>query len=194
MIPNDHRRKILIESIRQGDSSAFSEIYNYYFSNVYSFSYKFLKSKELAQECTQITFIKVWEKREQLNCELSFKSYLYTICKNSILKTIEKMARENKFKERIMHEYKALSKEENSNMAEMEQVAQQALEQLPPQRQLIFKLCKVEGQTYQEVALNLGISTGTVRDHMFKAAKSIRRYLSLHRILIGYIVSCIQLF
>ena len=180
--------KILIENIRKGDSHAFNEIYSHYFSNVYCFSYKFLKSKELAQECTQLTFIKIWEGRNHLNTDLSFKSYLFTICKNCILKTIEKTTRENKFKEIIMREYRKDSTEEKSDGEDMEKVAQQALEQLPPQRQLIFKLCKIEGLSYKEVAMNLGISDGTVRDHMFKAVKSIRRYLSFHRILTGYLL------
>jgi RNA polymerase sigma-70 factor (family 1) len=184
MTLTDHGKKILIEKIRGGDSDSFNEMYSHYFTNVYSFSYKFLKSKELAQECTQITFIKVWERRDQLNSDLNFKSYLFTICKNCILKTIEKAARENKLKEMVLREIRT-DREENSNTSDLEKVAQQALEQLPPQRQIIFKLCKIEGQSYKQVALNLGISDGTVRDHMFKAIKAIRRYLLLHRILMG---------
>ena len=180
----DDGKKVLIENIRRGDSDSFNEMYNLYFTNVYSFSYKFLKSKELAQDCTQLTFIKIWEKRDQLNRDLNFKSYLFTICKNCILKTVEKAARENKLKEMVIRELKKDS-EASSDTDELEKVAQQALAQLPPQRQIIFKLCKIEGQSYKEVALNLGISDGTVRDHMFKAVKAIRRYLSIHRVLMG---------
>lgn len=186
MTLTDHGKKILIENIRKGDPDSFNEMYSHYFTNVYSFSYKFLKSKELAQDCTQATFIKVWERREQLNSDLNLKSYLFTICKNCILKTIEKAARENKLKEMILRESR--DNEEISNTDDLEKVAQLALEQLPPQRQIVFKLCKIEGQSYREVALNLGISCGTVRDHMFKALKAIRKYLLLHRILIDLLV------
>jgi RNA polymerase sigma-70 factor (family 1) len=180
----DDGKKVLIENIRRGDSDSFNEMYSHYFTNVYSFSYKFLKSKELAQDCTQLTFMKIWERRDQLNRDLNFKSYLFTICKNCILKTVEKAAREDKLKEMVMRELNK-DREESSSTDELEKVAQQALEQLPPQRQIIFKLCKIEGRSYKEVALNLGISDGTVRDHMFKAVKAIRRYLSLHRVLMG---------
>lgn len=187
-----HRKKFLIESIRNGDSECFNEMYSHYFANVYSFSYKFLKSKELAQECTQTTFITIWEKRAQLDSEQNFKSYLFTICKNSILKTIERMARENRFKEMILRE-SSNDTSEGFNNDDMENLAKKALEQLPPQRQVVFKSCKVEGQSYEEVALNLGISRGTVRDHMFKAAKAIRKFLLIHRVLAG-IVCCHFLF
>src|SRR5688572_19488739 len=136
MTSDDHRIKKLIESLQKGDACAFSEIYSSHFSAVYCFSYKFLKSKELAEECTQLTFIKIWEGRDTLNSNLNFKGYLFTICKNCILKTIEKIARENKFKEVMMREYRFASLEANSNAEDLEKVAQLALEQLPPQRQL----------------------------------------------------------
>lgn len=187
-----HRKKFLIESIRNGDSECFNEMYSHYFANVYSFSYKFLKSKELAQECTQTTFITIWEKRAQLDSEQNFKSYLFTICKNCILKTIQRLARENRFKETILRESFNDTNEPSVN-DDMVELARKAVEQLPPQRQVVFRLCKVEGQSYEEVALNLGISRGTVRDHMFKAVKAIRKYLSVHRILTG-IICCYLLF
>ena len=89
-------------------------------------------------------------RRDHLNSDLNFKSYLFTICKNCILKTIEKAARENKLKEMIMRELKKTG-QENSNTDDLEKVAQQALEQLPPQRQIIFKLCKIEGQAIKKL-------------------------------------------
>ena len=183
---SDNRKKFLIDSIRNGDSECFNEMYNHYFANVYSFSYKFLKSKELAQECTQTTFITIWEKRGLLDSEQNFKSYLFTICKNCILKTIEKMARENRFKEMILRQPSHDTNQDSDN-DDMENLATKALEQLPPQRQVVFRLCKVEGHSYEEVAVALGISRGTVRDHMFKAAKAIKKYLLDKRILIGLI-------
>jgi len=44
-----------------------------------------------------------------------------------------------------------------------------AIEQLPPKRKLIFRLCKVEGKSYEEVGLQLGISPSTISDHIVKA-------------------------
>src|SRR5688500_18137410 len=140
----DDGKKVLIENIRRGDSDSFNEMYSHYFTNVYSFSYKFLKSKELAQDCTQLTFMTIWERRDQLNRDLTFKSHLFTIGKNCILKTVEKAAREDKLKEMVMRELNK-DRDESSSTDELEKVAQQALEQLPPQRQIIFKLCKIEG-------------------------------------------------
>lgn len=183
MALSESRMKVLVDNIRNNDSSSFSELYTVCFPGVYRFCYKFLKSKELAQECTQLTFIKIWELRNQLNSELNFKSYLFTISKNAVLKTIEKAAREQSLKQSVLASYESDSDFDMNDSLSMETLARKAFEQLPPQRQVVFQLVKVDGHSYAETALTLGISTGTVRDHLFKASKSIRKFLSVHRIL-----------
>ena len=53
----------------------------------------------------------------------------------------------------------------------------QAIELLPPKRKLVFRLCKLEGKTYEEVSLLLGISLSTISDHIVKANLFIKSQL-----------------
>ena len=55
-----------------------------------------------------------------------------------------------------------------------------AIDQLPPQRQKVFKLCREQSRTYDEVAAELGISRNTVKEHMVLAVKAIREYFKRH--------------
>ena len=183
MNPDQTKHTVLIERIRLGDAKAFAELYSVYFVSVYRFSYKFLKSREQAQECTQLTFIKIWERRQHIDASLNFKSYIFTIVKNCVLKAIEQSAKVNRFAELVQLEYNSNLRDESPDHEDLEKIANEILQQLPPQRQLVFKLCKLEGKSYDEVALDLGISSGTVRDHMFKASKTIRKHLSSNRLL-----------
>lgn len=64
--------------------------------------------------------------------------------------------------------------------AEYERMVSRAIDRLPPQRRLVFRMCRLEGQTYDEVARNLGISRNTVKEHMVSALKSFREYFSVH--------------
>src|SRR5690349_18667942 len=98
-------KRDLIERIRQGNSDAFAELYKHYFLHVYGFSLKRLKSKDLAQECTQQTFIKIWERREHLDSNLNLSNYVFMICKNYILRAIQRMLREQRLKERFAFEH-----------------------------------------------------------------------------------------
>ena len=53
-----------------------------------------------------------------------------------------------------------------------------AIRSLPPRQREIVTLYCIENLTYAEVAEALGVSTGTVKDSMFKAKKALRRSLS----------------
>ena len=50
------------------------------------------------------------------------------------------------------------------------------ISQLPPQQQLVFRLCKQEGLSREEVADKLNISPNTVKNHLSAAIAFIREY------------------
>jgi len=65
--------------------------------------------------------------------------------------------------------------EEKANLLES------AIQQLPAQRQQVFRLCKLEGKSYKEASELLGISVSTISDHIVKATKSIKIYFESNR-------------
>ena len=56
----------------------------------------------------------------------------------------------------------------------------QAIEKLPAQRKEIFKLCRIEGKSYQEAAEILSLSPSTVSNQLVSATKYIKRYVFFH--------------
>lgn len=172
----------VVEQLAAGDTDAFRRVYNQYHANVYRYALKFVKSRELAKEIVHDVFLKVWEKREQLNPAFSLEGYLIRICKNHVLNVLLKAAREEAWKKEVLHlaERTANQTEDVVVYADYAKYADLAIAQLPPQRQLIFKMCRLEGKSYEEAAQALGISIGTVRDHMLKAGRTVRQYLSAY--------------
>jgi RNA polymerase sigma-70 factor (ECF subfamily) len=63
---------------------------------------------------------------------------------------------------------------------EYEQKIQEAVAQLPPKRQIVFRLCREENKSYDDVSNELGISRNTVKEHMVLAMKNITEYLKVH--------------
>lgn len=173
---------VLIQRVRQGDEKSFELLYNEYHKDLYYFSLKFIKSNVLAEEAVHDVFLAVWQNRHSLNENLSFKSYLYAICKNHLLNVLARVSREQALKKEILYcelNYDN-STEQDIQFNEYEQLAHQAIAQLPPQRQLIFRMCRFEGKSYEDIAASLGISTGTVNDHMVKAIRYVKEYLYQH--------------
>ncbi|MCK5367454.1 MAG: RNA polymerase sigma-70 factor, partial [Cyclobacteriaceae bacterium] len=85
MLPNQNIEELnLLKRLKKGDEAAFEILYNIYKGRLYSFSIKLVKSDDLACDIIHDVFVKVWEKRKQINHESNFSSYLHTICKNRI--------------------------------------------------------------------------------------------------------------
>ncbi len=53
-----------------------------------------------------------------------------------------------------------------------------AVNQLPPQRRLVYRLNRDKGLSYQEIAEELSISRHTVKNQLSLALQSIHRFLS----------------
>ena len=63
----------------------FEKIYRIYFEDIYKFLLSLTKNKEIAQDITSETFLKVINNSDKLNHIENIKSYIYTIAKNTYI-------------------------------------------------------------------------------------------------------------
>ncbi|WP_439581858.1 RNA polymerase sigma factor [Dyadobacter bucti] len=173
---------VLAEHIRLSDMASFTEVYNSCHTYLYYFSLRFLKSPELAEEAVHDVFLKLWENRGQLNVELSLKGYLIKICRNHILNMLSRATRERAVMAEIFRASSAGHNETEDAIlsADYEAQADAIISMLAPQRQKIFRMYRFNEMDLDEIAHELGISKGTVKDHILKANRFIRKYLQAH--------------
>ena len=188
--------KYCLSHLKKGDTNAFDHIFHQYKRLIFSYCLKFIKSRSLAEELTHDVFIKVWEKREDINTELSFKAYLHTICRNHIINYLKKASRSDHLREEIKDNMpcERYSLENQIIFNEYSAILNQAIEQLPPKRKQIYQLCMLKGKSYEDVAFQYSISRNAVKDHMIKAGKFVRQYLSIHADLILTFLVLIHIF
>lgn len=173
--------KILVEKLTKGDEHAFGELYHKYHGDLYRYAWRFLRCDDDAKEIVHDVYFKIWEKRETLNSDLSIKYFLIKICKNMVLNLMLRADRENAYKQEILAAAKENLEYDTENAviyADFEKFAHAAIAHLPAQRQAVYNMCKMEGKSYEEAAEAFGVSKGTVRDHMLKATRSIKKFLS----------------
>jgi RNA polymerase sigma-70 factor (family 1) len=178
--------------LTEGNRIAFKQLYLANYRCVFSYALKFVKSVPLAEDVTQDVFLKIWENKETLPEIRHFRSYLLTICKNLSLNLLTKASRDVKLREQIVQASELSSQETKHDLQheEYETLLHEAIEMLPPRRRLIFRLCKIEGKSYVEAASQLGITSGTVNDHIVKATRSIVSYLKRHNIIFIPVILC----
>lgn len=165
-----------------GDEKALCKIFDLYHHDLYRHVIRYVKSPDLASDIVQDVFIKIWEQRQTINPSFSFKAFLFTVAKNHVLNILKRAAIEDTIKKEIFSFALAFhnNSEDKIIYDDLSRFAEQAIESLPPQRRLIFKMVKDEGRNYDEIATVLGISKNTVHDHITKATKVMRSLLKVH--------------
>jgi len=173
--------KSLIVALNSGDQQAFEKLYHLYSVRILKRLVFLLKDVEIAKEILQDVFLTVWEKRETLDAERSFRSLLFRIAENKVVDFFRKAANERKLQEHIIHlsTQSYFHTEDSLAIKEADSILQQAINSLSAKRKEIFILCRLEGKTYEEAGKILGISAGTVNDHMVKALRIIRNQVNV---------------
>ena len=151
----------LLAQVKKGSKSAFAMIYKQYKTKVYWKIKSKINDAAIAEELMQDVFIKVWEKRADLDPEKSFIAYLFCIANSRIIDFCRKEKRDQQVMgnlQRIGTEVFEEPMESDLSKNEGELLIQ-AIEKLSPQRKRIFILCKLDGKSYEEVSKMLGHKT-----------------------------------
>lgn len=162
-----------------------------YYQPLCNYAYSFVQDREEAEEIVQSTFMSVWEKKEAIEIKTSLKSYLYTMVRNASLNVIkhQKVKQKHAVEEVAVASSSIESVSHHILSQELEARILAALEKLPEQCRLIFKLSRFEELKYAEIADQLNLSVKTVENQMGKALKimreQLREYLPLILILMN---------
>lgn len=180
----------LLLQLKQGDHAAFAQLYQQYAPRLTAKLLTLLRDQELAGDVLQDLFLKLWERREDIDPTQAFGGYLYTIATN--------MAK-NKFAHALHRQiyFQSLPGEEGFDSVsrhveqkEMQQAIQQALDKLPPRQREVYTLYKIEGRSYKEIQEKFGIGKPAVNRLIQEAGKKMREYLQPHT----YLILCIALY
>jgi RNA polymerase sigma-70 factor (ECF subfamily) len=184
-----HTDHELFALIATGDEAAFAEIYLRYTEKLYPHVAKLLDADDWAEEIVQDVFTKLWQVRESLTTIENPNAYLYRMAANRTIDHMRKMATEVKMQYHIARQAEdhlraetATGEKLDARMAGIKEV----VEQLSPQRKLVFKLRHEEGLSYEEIAQQLNLSKSAVRDYLRLALQTIREGLRTKGIFIFF--------
>jgi len=166
----------LFRQISLGQKEAFNQLFYRYYERLVGFAIQYVKQPESAEEVVSSLFVNIWQKRDQLAAVRSPQVYLFVATRNGCLNYLRRPVKSvrqhpdqlNGDTADTLHpEYK-----------ELEAIVYAAVEQLPEQRRVIFRLIKEEGLKAKEVATILSISVRTVENQLYKALKSLAAAVS----------------
>lgn len=173
--------KELLKQLAAGIPLALEELMRRYEPVVYGFALRILKSSELAEEVSQDIFLKIWERRTEFVDIESLPAWLFSMAKNQSINTLKEIAR------RYVHEEKyasalteQLDGEGEVHFNDLKQFANKLVDQLSPQRKIIYLMKMQQGLSTEEIAQQLKLSSSTVRTQLAKSYQILRSMLSEH--------------
>jgi len=169
----------LVRGIRNSDVSAYDTLYWRYHEVVYLNIIKLVKDTEAARDILQDVFVALWTKRDSLCPDKSIGGWLFM---TSYHKSIDYVRQKVivpfiEHRESLIDEIIDCFEEDRS--PDRFSLIEEAINQLSPQKRKVFELCKLDGKTYEETALELNISKHTVKEYLSGAIASIRNYIQL---------------
>jgi RNA polymerase sigma-70 factor (family 1) len=158
------------------DQQAYKELFLTLYPPLFRFISGIVKSKPVAEEIISDVFIKIWEKRQDLELIVNLTVYCYVIAKNLSLNFLEKQRRTTTlniedFSDTLSDLY--IDPEQLMITSEMADRINLAVDSLPARCKMIFTLIKENDFKYKEVAEIMSISPKTVENQLAIALKKI---------------------
>lgn len=176
-----HSDQELLIKLRNGDVSAFDELYYRYVKKLMAFALSFFPNRELAQDAVQDIFIRIWERRAELDDSKNFKTYLF----QSVKYYMFNYARDKKKSCSLEEAPEQFLAKENKverdlDYQDLESAVFTLIEKLPKVQQEVFRLNKVDGFSASEIAIKMNLSQRTIEHHIYLASKTVKKELGSH--------------
>lgn len=170
----------ILLAIQQGNERIFEVIFRKHYQPLCNYACGILKDMDDSEEIVQQIFTKLWEQRSEIEITVSLKSYLYRAVHNTCLNRIKHLKIQETYRQHV-GEFLETNHDSVTDILdgkELEQRIANAIEKLPDQCKLIFRMSRFEELKYQEIANQLGLSVKTIENQIGKALKILRLELS----------------
>lgn len=174
----------VLSKLREGDIKVFEAIFRRYHPPLCLYAGSITGEREVAEEIVQELFYTLWRERERIQLFHSLKSYLYGATRNRSLQYLEHREVRNRYRETYLageqEANRTATPQEQMEYSELEALIQRTLQQLPERRLRIFRMHRLEGLKYAEIATTLSLSLKTVEAEMTKALRTLRKEIELY--------------
>lgn len=158
----------------------FESLFRKHEGPVYRLSLRVTKSPAHAADIVQEVFLKIWEHREELPNIRNTDAWLTRIVKNKLIDFMRKVSADEKMRAALWREvsHAQSATERKLETKESNELIGKAVEQLPPQRKLVYQLNRQSGLSYQQIADELSISKHTVKNQLSTALRFLQKKFS----------------
>jgi RNA polymerase sigma-70 factor (ECF subfamily) len=185
---NQSPEDAVVAAATAGDESAFAQLFVRYRRELVAHSYRILGSYEDAEDLTQETFLRSWDKRETFQGRSSFRSWLYRIATNACLTALGRQRGRQRSPNaegidthRLLEALATPDPEPAAVVVSKETVELAlfvAIEHMPPGQRTVLVLRDLLGWSANDTAALLESSVASVNSALQRARARLRSELS----------------
>jgi len=159
---------------------AFEALFRRHHAPLCGFAYRYVRSREVAEEIVQEVFLDVWERWNPNAVERYTKAYLFAAVRNAAMSYLRHLGVVERGETETIELFSrpAITADGELGAAELAAVLERAIGKLPERCRLVLTLSREQGLTYSEIARLLEISVKTVEMQMGRAYKALRKHLA----------------
>lgn len=171
--------KNIVEEFARGSHTAFRQLFKIYYPRIHTFIFGFIKDPDEAEDLAQNVFIRLWDKREIFLQVHHFDSYLFKLAKHTIFNYI---AAKNLFpttNDNLPDFQENDTPYETLIAKDLQLLIDMVVDNMPPQRKLIYQLSRINGLSNEQIATKLHLQKKTVENHLNLALRELKNTIAL---------------
>ena len=139
------------------------------------FATLFLKDEEEARDVVQDVFLKLWQKRDDLNEIINIEAFAMRMVRNKCLDTIRarKVVAMDEETERSLKQ-KTTDVHSKIELSESATIIKKLINKLPDLQRTVMQLRDIEQLTYEEIADVTKLQINAIRVNLSRARKKVR--------------------
>ena len=173
MPPTD---QITIRRAINGDESALRAIWTQHAPRIDALVRRLVGDPDQAADVAQEVWIQIFRALPGYRGDSQFSTWAHRIAVNRTLNALRSLRRVSRIEVDI--EEDSFSVEHDGDRSMLAQTIDEAVQRLSPGARHVFVLHDVEGYTHEEIATELGITSGGSKSQLFKARAKLRRLLA----------------
>lgn len=183
----------LIQRVLSGDDTAFSTLVRKYQKPVHALVWRKIGDFHIAEDITQDTFLKAYQKLATLKDPQSFAGWLYVIATNHCKTWLRKKRLQTQplettssadLEKATYSEY-VIDENEQTAAEVHREVVKQLLAKLQESERTVITLYYLGEMTYEEISKFLGVSISTIKNRLYRARQHLKKEEPLIREVLG---------
>ncbi len=177
----------LIQRVLDGDDTAFSVLVRKYQRSVHALAWRKIGDFHIAEEITQDTFLKAYQRLSTLKKPQRFASWLYVIAANHCSTWLRKkrlwtqsLEETNSAQlEKATYSGYVIEENERTTAEAQREVVKKLLAKLQESDRTVITLYYLGGMTYEEISEFLGVSVAAIKNRLYRARNRLKKEESM---------------